>query len=68
MKTGKNPVALERRAMSPFFVGMVSGMFIGVFFGVSVIALLQASRKKWIGEANEEPERLRLRLGESIRL
>jgi H+/Cl- antiporter ClcA len=66
METGKALVALERRTMSPFFEGILSGMFIGVFIGIFGIALMQASRKNWIRETSEESERLRLRLGESI--
>ena len=38
-------------------------LFIGVFFGIFFIALLQASRKKWIGEASEEAGKVKVRVG-----
>ncbi len=53
--------------MSPFFEGILSGMFIGMFIGIFGIALMQASRKNWIGETSEESERVRLRLRKAYR-
>jgi hypothetical protein len=33
--------------MSPFYTGLLVGIWIGVFLGILIIGLMQASRENW---------------------